>query len=289
MKKTITVSAKKVEDAISEGLAQLGVSMEEAEVKILSSGGIFKKAQVEISIGKDDEPTVTAVTVPVAKPIKQESGSVPVFQKTPAPQKKSSDKPVAKAENAAPKNIEKPAREKFDTPRFIKPEGERQEKRERKRRNETPEPATPETAQKATEFLKGMLSRAGIAVEVESDISDGLSLKLITEESLVLGHRGETLDALQYLTSLAVNTVPGKYTRVNLDALEYRARRAETLKRLAGRMAEKCIHQNRRLSLEPMSSSDRKEIHAYLQDLGGVVTKSEGFEPNRRIVIYPKK
>jgi len=318
MKKTITVESKRVEDAIREGLSQLGVSMGEAEVKIISQGGLFKKAKVEISVVTDDQPAVTAAQP--APPVREKSGpdatapAKPASAPAPATEKSKpaplQERPKAPAPatagrgpgSAADKTAanagrgfspaEKSAPFKASAPN-VKPAAAEgapdEEKRHFRRREETHEPATPETAAKAEAFLKRALELANIPGEIKSDLSDGLSITLETQDSLIIGHRGETLDALQYLTSLMVNTEQNKFTRVTLDALGYRARRAESLRRLAAKMAEKCVRQNRRVSLEAMNNSDRKEIHAFLSELGGVVTKSEGYEPNRRIVIYPKK
>ena len=105
----------------------------------------------------------------------------------------------------------------------------------------------------------------------------------------IIGHRGETLDALQYLTSLQVNKGGKEYRRVTLDTEGYRAKREQTLIALAGRMANKVHKSGRRMMLEPMNPYERRILHATLQDHPYVTTHSEGDEPNRRVVIAPKR
>ena len=108
-------------------------------------------------------------------------------------------------------------------------------------------------------------------------------------QGILIGHRGETLDALQYLTSLNVNRGREEYLRVSLDTENYRAKREETLINLANRMAAKVQRSGRRMVLEPMNPYERRILHATLQDNPHVTTHSEGEEPNRRVVIAPKR
>jgi spoIIIJ-associated protein len=117
---------------------------------------------------------------------------------------------------------------------------------------------------------------------------------------VLIGRRGETLDALQYLTGLYVNRAPssapgevaqthGAYTRVTVDTENYRSKREEALRRLAQRLATRAIRFGRRVALEPMNPYERRIIHASLQEFVGVTTYSEGEEPNRYVVIAPKR
>ena len=106
---------------------------------------------------------------------------------------------------------------------------------------------------------------------------------------ILIGRRGETLDALQYLTSLRVNRGREEYTRVTLDTENYRARREDTLIRLANRMANRAVRTGRRVSLEPMNPYERRVIHFALQKNEMVDTHSEGDDPNRHVVITLKK
>lgn len=102
---------------------------------------------------------------------------------------------------------------------------------------------------------------------------------------IIIGKRGQTLDALQYLTNVVVNKHGDSYTRIILDAENYRSRRKEALEQLGERLANKVLKTKRTIKLEPMSPLERKIIHTYLQNKIGIQTYSEGEEPNRRIVI----
>ena len=106
---------------------------------------------------------------------------------------------------------------------------------------------------------------------------------------ILIGRRGETLDALQYLTSLKVNRGQEGYTRVTLDTENYRAKREEALARLANRMANRAIKTGRKVSLEPMNPYERRILHSALQSNDQVDTHSEGEEPNRHVVITLRK
>ena len=144
---------------------------------------------------------------------------------------------------------------------------------------------------RAEEFLKNVTSLMGL--EVSFDITEDEDAMLINmqgdNQGILIGHRGETLDALQYLTSLQVNKGGKEYRRVTLDTEGYRAKREQTLIALAGRMANKVHKSGRRMMLEPMNPYERRILHATLQDNPYVTTHSEGEEPNRRVVITPKR
>ena len=106
---------------------------------------------------------------------------------------------------------------------------------------------------------------------------------------ILIGRRGETLDALQYLTSLKINRGQENYTRVTLDTENYRAKREDTLVRLANRMANRAVKTGRKVSLEPMNPYERRIIHSALQGNEAVDTHSEDEEPNRHVVITLRK
>ncbi len=146
-------------------------------------------------------------------------------------------------------------------------------------------------ALRAEEFLKNITELMGLEVTFEvRDEEDALQINMMGEnQGILIGHRGETLDALQYLTSLQVNKGGKEYRRVTLDTEGYRAKREQTLIALAGRMANKVHKSGRRMMLEPMNPYERRILHATLQDHPYVTTHSEGDEPNRRVVIAPKR
>jgi spoIIIJ-associated protein len=113
------------------------------------------------------------------------------------------------------------------------------------------------------------------------------NLKGQKELGLVIGHRGETLDALQYLTSIYINKELEEYYRVLLDAEGYRERRRETLERLAARLANKAEKKQRKVVLEPMPPHERRIIHIKLKENNNVKSYSEGEEPYRKVMIEP--
>ncbi len=138
-------------------------------------------------------------------------------------------------------------------------------------------------------FLKDVLENMDIDATIESTITKERIEMVISGDKmgLLIGKRGETLDALQYLVNLVVNKNTEKYTRVVLDTENYRQRREETLKKLAFRLAKKASQTNKKIVLEPMNPYDRRIIHSALQNSKTVKTYSEGKEPYRKIAIVP--
>ena len=122
-----------------------------------------------------------------------------------------------------------------------------------------------------------------------SESEEQLRMQLSGENmSILIGRRGETLDALQYLTSLNVNRNREEYLRVSLDTENYRAKREEALRKLAVRMANRAKKSGRRVALEPMNPNERRILHSALQNDPEVTTHSEGEEPYRRVIITLK-
>lgn len=147
-------------------------------------------------------------------------------------------------------------------------------------------------ASEARHFLGNVLKAMGIDVEIEvQEDNEALRINIVgTNMGTVIGYRGETLDSLQYLTSLAINKGENAtYKRVILDTENYRHKREETLKRLANKTAYKVKKYKRSVKLEPMNPYERRLIHAALQNDPEIVTYSDGEEPYRRIVIELKK
>ena len=137
-------------------------------------------------------------------------------------------------------------------------------------------------------FLTGLLERMGVEAEIiMSEREGGGILVNLAGPGMgaVIGRRGETLDAIQHLTNYAVNHGNEKRLRISVDAENYRAKREESLTRLAEKMAEKAIKYKRSMALEPMNSYERHVIHTALQNYEGVTTASTGTEPNRRVVV----
>jgi len=137
-------------------------------------------------------------------------------------------------------------------------------------------------------FLTGLLEHMGIEAEINMSEREGGGIAVDLAGpgmGAVIGRRGETLDAIQHLTNYAVNHGSEKHLRVSVDAENYRAKREESLTKLAEKMAEKAIKYKRSMALEPMNSYERHVIHTALQNYEGVTTASTGTEPNRRVVV----
>lgn len=142
----------------------------------------------------------------------------------------------------------------------------------------------------ALEFARELLSKMGISAEVQGE-EDSESIKLQIDGDdlgILIGRRGQTLDSLQYIVSLAVNRqTEGEWNRIQIDVGDYRVRREESLRSLASRAASKVEKNGRRLALDAMNAAERRIIHQALQDFPGVETRSEGQDPYRRVVILP--
>lgn len=137
-------------------------------------------------------------------------------------------------------------------------------------------------------FAAGVLQRMGLPAEITVAETDKNSVRLQLHGDnmgIVIGRRGETLDALQYITSLVANKGSEEYFRVTLDTENYRQKREDSLRNLAKKLAARVLKYKKSLTLEPMNPYERRIIHASLQDFKGVSTSSVGVEPNRRVVI----
>ena len=153
-------------------------------------------------------------------------------------------------------------------------------------------PLTDEMAAAAEKFLGAIFATMGLSVELHrTDTPVGTILNMHGGNlGILIGKHGSTLDALQYLTNLVVNKIPETgYARIILDVEDYRARREETLTRLAGHLADKACRIGEEIHLEPMSRHERKIIHMALQDNRRVTTYSAGDNPRRYVVIVPKR
>lgn len=148
----------------------------------------------------------------------------------------------------------------------------------------------PDGVEEAMAFLREVAAAMGVSVTVER-LEDEEAVKINIKGSdlgLLIGRRGQTLDALQYLVNIVANRHSDRHLRIVLDAEQFRERRRKTLEALADRMAHRAVKTGKEIILEPMTSQERKIIHTRLQHHDKVNTYSQGDEPNRRIVIAPK-
>lgn len=275
----IDVTGKTEEEALRKGLEQLGMERDDVSVSILerAKSGFLgigaTPARIRITYG----PEEADMDAPAETEVK-------IIPETPAEAKKPA--PAApKTEKTAPK-AEKPRQER--TPRADRP---RPEKRER------PAPVEPEVdlplceddnAKRIVSFVSGLLEHMDSSAEVRVYEMEKSRYKVVLvgeHMGQLIGHRGETLDAIQQLTNYAVNTGADKRIRVQMDAENYRARREQSLESLARKVAAKVQKYRRSVTLEPMNAYERHVIHAALQEVPGVTTYSVGTEPNRRVVV----
>lgn len=290
-------------------LAKVRLTVKEAEDDPLK--GLLD----ESTAGKKPQAQKTERVSREAPKTDKKTADTPVKENRPAERKPAEKKPVEKQN--APKTEDKAEEvktaKKAGTGRPVERKAERPVKAEAKKPQtsettetvpvkalEKPEvtmiPDTeldPESAAgKAKAFLTQLTALMGVPVEIAMGTdADGNIYGQITGDTLgiLIGRRGETLDAIQYLTSLKINKGQEGYTRVTLDTENYRAKREDTLVRLANRMANRAVKTGRRVSLEAMNPYERRIIHSALQSNEAVDTHSEGDEPNRHVVITLKK
>ena len=143
----------------------------------------------------------------------------------------------------------------------------------------------------ALDFLKDVTEKMGLSLNLKAKTGEAIVYVEMDgkDSGTIIGKRGQTLDAIQYLTSLVINKNSEKYIKVVVDAENYRAKRQKTLEQLANRLAAKVIRTKKYVRLEPMNPYERKVIHATLQQNPDITTRSEGEEPYRRVVIELKR
>ncbi len=145
-------------------------------------------------------------------------------------------------------------------------------------------------AENARRFISDILTAMGLDVNVSAVLEDDVVKINLEGENMgiVIGKRGDTLDSLQYLTSLVVNQTSEGYIKISIDTENYREKRSEALEALADRLAAKVARTGKKFTLEPMNPYERRIIHSQLQDNEDVTTFSIGQEPYRKVVIAPK-
>ena len=269
MEDYITVSAKTLDDAITEALVQLGVTSDRLDYIVVEKGsegflGIGRKQAVIKARRKREEK-------PVEETVEESKVETPVKEEV-KPEKKTEKKP-AKEHSHTKKNV-----------REEKPEVKSEPKKEVELAKV--EPQTIETCEK---FIYDVMNAMGMDdVKVTSVVDEEGALSINMEGSnmgILIGKRGQTLDSLQYLTNRVANKMQDGYVRVKLDTEDYRRRRKETLENLAKNIASKVKRTRKTVSLEPMNPYVRRIIHSALQSDPAVSTHSEGEEPYRRVVV----
>ena len=267
MREFIDVTGKTEDEAIAKALEQLGLERDDVSVEILerAKSGFLGlgscPAKVRVTYGPEEEEEIPAPSV-----------EEPKAEAPKAPEKKPERKPEKK---------ERPARKQESAP---KPEPERKSAPA----VENGEEVDDEKAQAIKTFLSGLLEQMEVPAEIHVYQPEKGRYKVILEGQglgALIGRRGETLDAIQQLTSYAVNRSGSGRVRVQLDAENYREKREQSLQHLARKVAAKVTKYRRSVTLEPMNAYERHVIHTALQEVPGVTTYSTGTEPNRRVIV----
>lgn len=305
----ITVSAKTLDDAITEALIQLGVTSDQLDYQVIEKGsagflGIgmkqavikarkreeVKEEEPEIEIPKVD---VSVVKDPVKKENKNKKEAVKkepaVKEKKDSAKKESPKKEFSKKES--PKKDSKKKNSAKEKKESVKeqPNQEAKEKNTAAKKEVELAKVEDQTKEACEKFICDVLTAMDMKdVNVTSFIDEEGALSINMEGSdmgILIGKRGQTLDSLQYLANRVANKMQEGYVRVKLDTEDYRRRRKDTLENLAKNIASKVKRSRRTVSLEPMNPYERRIIHSALQSDPAVSTHSEGEEPYRRVVV----
>ena len=296
----ITVSAKTLDDAITEALIQLGVTSDQLEYDVIEKGnagflGIGRKQAVikarrKVEKKVNDEPVIDFSDA--VKGVMKDSKSDNYHKHNNRDNKKKKDN--RKKENYHKNNKNVTASEKTEK---VKEETVKTEKKEKNDKPHKPVQERKEielakvediTVKTCEEFLTNVLKAMDMEVEIKTSIDEegALCIEMNGDNmGILIGKRGQTLDSLQYLTNRVANKAQDGYVRVKLDTEDYRRRRKETLENLANNIAHKVKRTRRSVSLEPMNPYERRIIHSALQGDRSVTTHSEGEEPYRRVVV----
>ena len=273
-------TGKTVEDAIIEAATTLGIASSELDIEVVSKGtGGF--------LGIGAKPAV--IKAKAKKEVSDEINDIVSTAKKPVRTNK-------KPRSAGPKKNVKTVSTEDETKEAVDFEEAEEETKNYKEEILSPEEAAKiddSIVDETSVYLKKLFD----AMELEADIKIDLDKMHRTmnidvegpDMGVIIGKRGQTLDALQYLISLFVNKKSETYIRIKLDTENYRERRKETLENLAKNIAYKVKKSRRAFTLEPMNPYERRIIHSTLQGDKFVSTRSEGEEPYRKVVVFPKK
>ena len=281
-----------------DAIEKWGVSVEEA-VDLALKEMKLSKEEVEVTVLEEPSRGFFGIGSKLAK--------VRVERKAPAVEDKPEEKKEAPVRKAGPIGKEEVRPDELVTAkdRQERKPRERRERDNKKKRNKKEKRETVNIAldgidkeslqitekHEALTFLKEVTEKMGLKLDFICRTGENLVyIEMSGDDSrTVIGKRGQTLDAIQYLTSLVVNKDNKAYIKVVIDAENYRAKRQRTLEQLADRLAAKVVKTRKNVRLEPMNPYERKVIHATLQSHPDVVTRSEGEEPYRRVIIELKK
>jgi spoIIIJ-associated protein len=279
---TLEIIAPTVEEALAQGLSQLGLPADAVSVEVMDSGtkGLFglgrRQVRVRLTVnGPDDAPVAKTEPVPAPKP----------------------DRPAAPIKEAKPAPVVSPAKEKkAGAPiqnKVGKPAAVKAESSDPKIEHQI---GHDEMLDKTEDLISKLLHHMGMRGQVsahysEDDQADRRSIYVDIrgdDLSALIGRHAETLIAFQYVASLIVGKEVQQWVQLTVDVEGYRSRREKQLRQLANRMADQVIKTGRKATLEPMPASERRVIHIALRSHPAVTTESIGEDPRRKIVILPK-
>ena len=287
--------AANADEAINKGLTELNVTREEVDIEILDNGskGIFgigaRQARVRMTVKADslrasilkDEEAAAPAPAPVEETVPEEK---------PAPAPKKEPKPAAP--KAAPKKEPKPAPKAEPVVVIEEPDED-----DEAGAVEGDEVVNEETLKIASNVVRDLLEKMRVKATIQSKIGEAadevdsrvIMIDIMGDDlSFLIGRHSEVLHSLQYITSLIVGREVGHWVPLLIDVQGYRERRERQLRQMAARMADQVAKTGRRISLEPMTATERRIIHLALRDNSQITTESIGEEPNRKVVIYPK-
>ena len=293
MKGSIRVSAKTLDDAITEALIQLGVTSDKLEYEVIEKGsagflGIGMKQAVIEAWRKEEKEPEPDIREMIKEEMSLNQEEEIVKKDTVQPKKEKKDK--REKDSGAEKKV-KSAKEKQVKEKTVKEETAESEQAPAKEKQELAK-VEEQTIKAVEEFVQDTLKAMNMEVEITSSIDEDGALCVDMKGDhmgILIGKRGQTLDALQYLANRVANKHQDGYVRVKLDTENYRARREESLKHLAKNIAHKVKRNRRPVALEPMNPYERRIIHSALQSDPYVTTHSEGEEPYRKVVVTLKR
>lgn len=307
------ISAKTVDEAITKACITLETSSDNLEIQVVTEGSSgflgfgSKPAMIRVrrktpeasfaSIMKEEEkPTPKKEEIRQEKPVREEKLVQP--EKTDIKEK---PEKTEKKQETSVKNSRPQKKDSFKEKKERRPEKKEQKAADRQEPTSKPErkpvnrsqEEIDKIQQEARTFLEGVFKAMELIVSIDMKYdkeNDNLDVDFSGDDmGILIGKRGQTLDSLQYLTSLVVNKDENNYIRVKLDTENYRSRRKDTLENLAKNIAFKVRKTRKSVSLEPMNPYERRIIHSALQGNKYVETYSEGNEPYRHVVVALKK
>lgn len=291
MEKKFIATGKDFDLAVQAALKELGLKEEDVTVQLLerAKSGVFgigaRPCKVEVTYQVPDEVPQTALSSASRskpKPAFREPVKESAPPKPSAPEKPDAPKPQTPKPQALQPEMAEPT-----PPAAREPREPRPPKAKKPEPKEFPVAAPGSLEEQVEIFLKGLLEHMGCTAVPHAWMEEEICRVEFVGDSLgmLIGRRGETLDAIQHLTNYVVNRNREKHVRINVDAEEYRVKREESLRRYARKKAQQVLKQRRRTTLEPMNAYERHIIHATLQEMDNITTYSTGSEPNRRITI----